>query len=180
MTALARQLTADARFQLVNGMCFETPNGADWIAGIDADWNPHVFGLFVSGEGLKIVQVVDAYPPPDVCNEDECNNSPTFGHNVYSMVRFCRKCVESSTVCVESLNPGRGGEPLPETAWLKLDDPATFGALWSLLPRAKWTLEMYAGRCGVYNSDDMNRRPGVGSSPGEAVARVLLALWERE
>jgi len=180
VTDLARKLTAHARFTLVSGMCFETEQGCDWIAGIDTDDNPHIFGLHVDGEALKIGTVADAYPPPDVCGNDDCDTSPTFGHNVWSGVRFCRSCVQAAPVaCIESPKPPRKGLSLPETAWLKLDDPATFGALWSLLPRGRWTLEMYAGRCAVFNSDEIHRDAKIANSPGEAVGAALLAFWER-
>jgi len=151
MNNLARQLTAHRRFALVNGMCFETADGADWIGGIDADGNPRIFGVWAESAALLQGRVVDAYTTPSAVATDDDESWPA---------KVTHGCSDE-----------------PEPAWLKLDDPATFGALWSLLPPARWTLEMYAGRCGVYNSDDMNRRPGIGSSPGEAVARVLLVVW---
>ena len=139
MIDLARKLTAHRRFALVNGMCFETAHGADWIAGIDADDNPYIFGQQTDGAKLLAGEEWDVDDP-------------------------------------------ERGEP----AWLKLDDPATFGALWSLLPAGRWVLETDKGnpralrlqKYACYNNSDDDQR-GIGHSPGESVARALLALWGR-
>lgn len=74
MSDLAQTLAAHPRFRWVAGICIDSPQGCDWIRGVDADGCPNVFDYAcVDPERLRrgVCADIDDPAPEELADEGD-------------------------------------------------------------------------------------------------------------